>query len=456
MYASHPTIDIGFVSEVLVATGINKAEQLGKNAIIAESHAGERDPLPNSGSSIVLSYPNKLEAADALAPYQTEFVSLDRAKVRVHKTIKPNALVACNNIYGLSKALETRAGKATLIYTDPPYGTGMGFQSRSMQHAYDDHRDEATYVEFIRRRLILARELLAEDGSIYVHIGFQMVAELKLVLDEIFGRANFRNIIARRKCSSKNSTRKNYPNLLDFVLFYSKSKNYVWNQPTQEPTAEWLAREYPKRDNKGQYKLVPIHAPGTRNGATGEEWRGMMPPLGKHWQYVPSKLDELDAAGEIHWSKTGNPRRKVYLQADKGLPMTDYWPDFRDAHHQSIAISGYPTEKNLAMVKKIVSASSNPGDLVIDPFCGSGTTMHAADDLGREWIGFDQSLTAIETAAKRLRLGLEPMGDYLNERAPATPELFSKKRRNFELLFDEELVTLYPDDVARISSIHSG
>src|SRR5690606_8792432 len=124
----------------------------------------------------------------------------------------------------------------------------------------------------------------------------------------------------RRKCSSKNSTRNSYPNLLDFILYYTKSRNFTWNQPTEEPTAEWIQREYPKRDDKGQYKLVPVHAPGIRRGATGSEWRGMLPPPGKHWQYTPQKLDELDAAGEIHWSRNGNPRRKVYLQPDKGLP----------------------------------------------------------------------------------------------------------------------------------------
>lgn len=446
-----------YLQGLAMATGITKGEQVGKKAVSADSHVGEPDQLPPPGARAFLSYPNKLSESEILRPYPASFVVRKNESLQELLQIRPNALVACNNIYGLSKALATQQGKVTLIYADPPYATGMGFQSRSLQHAYDDHNDDASYIEFMRRRLILSRELLSDDGSIYVHIGHQMVAETKILLDEIFGPANFRNIISRRKCSSKNSTRNSYPNLLDFVLYYTKSKTFKWNQPTEEPTEEWLEREYPKLDKKGRYKLVPIHAPGKRNGATGAAWRGMLPPQGKHWQYTPERLDELDSNGDIHWSKNGNPRRKVYLQANKGLPLTDYWPNFRDAHHQSVAITGYPTEKNLAMVKKIVSASSEVGDVVMDPFCGSGTTLHAADEMGRRWLGFDQSLVAIETAVRRLTNGLKPMGDFVPTTGMRGEPLFpSEVTRDFEIIFDRQLATEHPTEVAKISSIHSG
>lgn len=436
-----------------MATGITKSERVGREAIIASTHTLEPNPLPPEGSRVTLNYPNKISENEALRPLDAEFVSIGPDGTETTcSSIEPNALVVCNNVYGLSKALQTMSGKVKLIYTDPPYGTGMGFHSRGLAHAYDDHMDEANYMEFIRRRMILCRELLSDDGSLYLHIGHQMVAELKLVLDEIFGRSNFRNLIARRKCSSKNSTRNSYPNLLDFILFYSKSKNYEFNQPTEEPTTEWLVKEYPKQDAKGRYKLVPVHAPGTRNGATGGEWRGMNPPPGKHWQYTPTKLDEFDAKGEIHWSKNGNPRRKVYLEPNKGLPLTDYWGGYRDAHHQSVAISGYPTEKNLEMVKQIVSAGSSEGDIVLDPFCGSGTTMHAADDLGRKWVGFDQSLTAAEATICRLRRGLSKMGDYLSEE-PDRRDLFGATRREFRLSVDKQFLDANREEVVRISKI---
>lgn len=242
--------------------------------------------------------------------------------------------------------------RATLIYMDPPYNTGMDFHSRGLRHAYKDDRSAAAYVEFMRRRLILARECLTDDGSIYVHIGHQMLAHLKIILDEVFGASNFRNIISRRKCSSKSFTSKQYANIQDYIPFYSKSARYRWNRPAMKPSAKWIAKEYPKADERGQYKLVPIHAPGTRRGETGLPWRGVNPPPGKHWQYTPSRLEELDRTGHIHWSRTGNPRRKVYLTDDKSVPLTDNWDGFRDAHHQSIAISGYPNERNFEPVEK--------------------------------------------------------------------------------------------------------
>lgn len=320
--------------------------------------------------------------------------------------------------------------KVKLIYLDPPYATGRGFASRGHEHAYaySDAMTDATYMEFMRRRLILMRELLDDDGSIYVHIGHQMLGETKLLLDEVFGRQNFVNLITRRKCSSKNFTRNQYANLHDYILFYGKGKNYIWNQPAKKPDPEWIAREYPKVDERGQYKLVPVHAPGVRNGETGGEWRGMKPPPGKHWQYRPSKLDEMDANGEIHWSKNGNPRRKVYLDSDKSVGYTDYWDEFRDAHHQAILVTGYPTEKNFDMMKLIVEASSRPGDLVLDPFCGSGSTLHAASATGRRWLGIDESFVAAKTVVKRLKMGRARMGDFVN-RPDDQPTLFDEPKK---------------------------
>lgn len=437
-----------------MATGLTKREKgARKNAVLIGSQHAAHAELPPENKEVTLCYDGKLSRAEVLnvEPCEVSELTTD-GNVRPRETIVANALVACNNYAGLAKLRETAAGKVRLIYTDPPYGTGFGFQSRSLVHAYDDHYDGAQYAEFMRRRIILCHELLADDGSLYMHIGYQMVAELKLILDEVFGRSNFRNLIARRKCSSKNSTKKSFPNLLDFVLFYTKSNNYVFNQPTQKADDDWLEKEYPKCDRKGRYKLVPIHAPGERNGATGLKWRGMSPPPGKHWQYTPDKLDAIDAAGEMHWSKNGNPRRKVYLEADKGVPLTDYWSGYRDAHHQSTQITGYPTEKNLDMVKMLVAAGSNRGDLVLDPFCGSGTTLHAADDLHRHWIGMDNSLSAIETSLIRLNHGLSKMGDYVLQPNAPRQDLFARKARNYRLLVDNEVMTTQAEEIERIAS----
>ena len=395
-----------------MATGITGREQRSEDAITAQVPHRDPHPLPTGQAEPFLAYDNRISEAEALEAIPVEF-SARKGSGWQDAALSANAFALCDNLAGLS-ALARSGQKARLIYLDPPYNTGMGFHSRDLQHAYKDSRSTAGYVEFMRRRLILMRECLANDGSIYIHIGHQMLAHLKVIMDEVFGARNFRNIISRRKCSSKNFTSNSYANIHDYLLFYTKSDDYVWNQPGQKPTEEWVNKEYTKVDARGRYKLVPVHAPGTRNGGTGLPWKGKNPPPGKHWQYAPSKLDELDEQGFIHWSKTGNPRRKVYLADDKLVPYTDQWDCFRDAHHQSIGITGYPTEKNIDMLRMIVGASSNPGDLVVDPFCGSGTTLAAADDLNRQFIGMDESFTAANATLNRLRFGVKPMGDYVD------------------------------------------
>ncbi|GAB4452462.1 MAG: hypothetical protein Fur0044_47560 [Anaerolineae bacterium] len=146
----------------------------------------------------------------------------------------------------------------------------------------------------------------------------------------------------------------------------------------------------------------------------------MNPPPGKHWQYPPKTLDEMDARGEIYWSPNGNPRRKVYLDESSGVPVQDIWLEFRDAHNQNIKITGYPTEKNPDLLARIIEASSNPGDLVLDCFAGSGTTLDVAARLGRRWIGIDNSPEAIKTTLRRFATGLERMGDFVAQR-PSNP-----------------------------------
>lgn len=312
-----------------------------------------------------------------------------------------------DNFLALSNLLnnESVKGKVKLIYIDPPYATNSVFMSKNQKDAYTDLLTGADYIEFMRERLVLLRELLAEDGSIYVHLDGNAVFEIKLILDEIFGAKNFRNFITRKKCNSKNYTRKTYGNISDYVLFYTKSDNYIWNRPFEEWDEDKILKEYPcvEKETGRRFKKVPIHAPGVRNGETGKIWRGMMPPKGKHWQYTPEKLDELDAKGEIYWSPTGNPRRKLYFDLSEGIPVQDIWLDYLDAYNQNIKVTGYPTEKNLSLLHRIIETSSNKGDLVLDCFCGSGTTLLASDMLSREWIGIDNSPLAIDTVIQRLR-----------------------------------------------------
>lgn len=327
------------------------------------------------------------------------------------------------------------AGKINLIYIDPPFATSSNFINRNQEHAYSDVLSGGEYVEFLRRRLIIMRELLSQAGSIYLHLDNKMAFTMKLIMDEIFGENNCLAFITRKKCSTKNYTKNTFGNVSDYVMFYSKTSSYVWNRPYSPWDTEKMVEQYPYVDSKTgrRYKKVPVHAPGTRNGETGKEWKGKMPPKGKHWQYTPEKLDEMDAAGGIYWSPTGNPRRMVFCDIEKGIPVQDIWLDYRDSINQAQKTTGYPTEKNHDMLKMIIEASSNPGDIVLDCFSGSGTTLGAAFELDRQWIGVDNSPESIKAILKRFTNGLEIYGDYVNNNSVKQCSLNLLPKCPFEL-----------------------
>ena len=322
-----------------------------------------------------------------------------------------NMLILGDNLPVLKALLlDSRVrGKVRLIYIDPPFGTGSTYRGKrhvsaglNDEIAYHDTPLSPEYLEFLRRRLMFLHDLLAEDGSIYVHIDVDAVHYVKVIMDEIFGIENFVNDIARVKCNPKNFERKAYGNIRDSILFYVKNYGkHIWNDPREPYTEEDIKKLFPKVDEDGRrYTTVPLHAPGeTRDGPTGQPWRGINPPPGRHWRYPPEVLDELDRKGLIEWSITGNPRLKIYADEyiKRGKRMQDVWLNYKDPVYPD-----YPTEKNLEMIMKIVEASSNPGDIVLDAFCGSGTLAVAAEKLNRRWICIDVSPVAVEVALKRI------------------------------------------------------
>lgn len=294
------------------------------------------------------------------------------------------------------------AGKVRLVYIDPPFATGRVFaQERGEgELAYDDALVGEAFLAFLKERLVVLRDLLADDGSIYVHIDLKVGHKVRALLDQVFGEERFVNQITRVKCNPKNFARSAYGNVCDLVLFYSKGAARVWNDARESMPEADLERLFPRVDEQGRrYTTTPLHAPGvTRNGPTGRPWKGLRPPAGRHWRYDPAMLSRLDQAGRIERSSSGNPRLKIFAEdvASRGKKRQDVW-EFKDPPYPK-----YPTEKNLEMLKVIVAASSRPGDLVLDAFCGSGTTLLAAHQLARRWLGIDASPTAIEVARERL------------------------------------------------------
>ena len=321
-----------------------------------------------------------------------------------------NKLIAGDNFRVMKLLLQNGyKGKVDLICIDPPFATNTVFRieegrantismSNRSEIAYQDTLTGDAFLAFMRDRLLLARELLSDNGSIYLHIDYKIGHYVKVLMDEIFGDANFRNDIARIKCNPKNFNRRAYGNVKDLILFYSKTSKPVWNNPMVPYTKDEIEKLYPKKDANGRpYTTLPLHAPGeTLNGKTAQAFKGMLPPKGRHWRSSPEELEELDRKGLIEWSKTNNPRRIIYADEKEGKKIQDIW-EFKDPQYPS-----YPTEKNLEMLKRIVKISSNKDSLVLDFFCGSGTTLIACELLGRRWIGIDKSEKAIGVARNRL------------------------------------------------------
>ncbi|MBI3793372.1 MAG: site-specific DNA-methyltransferase [Nitrospinae bacterium] len=302
-------------------------------------------------------------------------------------------------------------GKVRLVYIDPPYGTKQDFtfsgdrfatisRVNGGKVAYQDTLTGEDYLKFLSGRLIRIREIMADDGVIYLHIDSKTGHYVKVLMDKIFGQNNFINDITRIKCNPKNFSRKGFGNIKDMVLLYSKSNNYLWNDARQKIEIGDNDRRFRSTDKDGRkYTTTPLHAPGeTTNGATGKRWKGKLPPAGRHWRYAPSTLDDLNERGVIEWSSTGNPRKKIYAEdvMKSGVKLQDVWV-YKDPQNPT-----YPTEKNLDMLKMIISTSSNVGDVVLDAFCGSGSTLFAAQELRRSWIGIDSSKQAIAICKKRL------------------------------------------------------
>ncbi|GAB1366861.1 hypothetical protein MASR1M36_17320 [Candidatus Cloacimonadaceae bacterium] len=322
-----------------------------------------------------------------------------------------NLLIHSENLAALNDLLLNKklAGRIDLVYIDPPFSTGSVFSitngraatissSKAGEVAYRDLITGNDFICFLKERLVLLWQLLSRQGSIYVHIDYKVGHYVKILMDEIFGPANFRNDITRIKCNPKNFKRIGYGNIKDMILFYTKSAKPIWNEPYQDYTDEDLRVLFPKVSKDGRrYTTVPLHAPGeTISGDSNKPFRGMNPPIGRHWRTDVAAMELWDAQGRIEWSKTGNPRKIIYADEQIGKRRQDIW-DFKDPQYPD-----YPTEKNLDLLELIIKTSSNEGSTVLDCFCGSGTTLLAAQKNNRNWIGIDQSDLAIKAIRNKL------------------------------------------------------
>ena len=266
--------------------------------------------------------------------------------------------------------------------------------------------DMLAYLTMMCNRLLELHRVLKPTGSLYLHCDPTASHYLKLVLDGVFGKESYRSEVIWKRTSAHSSANRFGP-VHDTIFFYAKSNQCCWNPQFQPYDETYLSEFYTHVDSDGRrWRRSDLTGAGTRNGETGLVWRGIeVTKKGRHWAQPPSELDKLDKAGKIHWPAKdgGMPMLKRYLDEQSGVPLQDVWIDINPMHNLSDERLGYPTQKPLALLERIIRASSNEGDVVLDPFCGCGTAVHAAEKLSRRWVGIDITHLSIGLIERRMK-----------------------------------------------------
>ena len=262
------------------------------------------------------------------------------------------------------------------------------------------------YLVMMTARLVELQRVLKLAGCLYLHCDPTASHYLKIILDTIFGPQNFRNEIVWQRTSAHANVIQKFGAVHDLLLVYSKSKTYTWNQLYLPYTDEYINTFFDSVDNNNRRYARRDLTASMQRASSGQlyTWKGITPPPSRCWSMTKDKMDKLDAQGRIHWPKKsgGMPRLKLYPEDLSGIPMQDIWSDIKPIHNISTERLGYPTQKPMALLERIIQASSTPGDLVLDPFCGCGTAIAAAEKLNRSWIGIDITHLAISLIKYRM------------------------------------------------------
>jgi DNA modification methylase len=278
--------------------------------------------------------------------------------------------------------------------------------------------DMMAYLVMMAPRLVELKRVLKVTGSIYLHCDPTASHYLKLLMDAIFGPQYFQSEIIWKRTSAHSSA-KRYGPVHDTLLFYSRTETFTWNQVYQPYDQHYVDEFYTHYDEDGRrWRRSDLTGAGVRHGETGLPWRGIeVTPKGRHWFVPPKELDKLDAAGKIHWpaKETGVPMLKRYADEQPGVPLQDIFTDIPPMHNLSTERLGYPTQKPEALLERILKASSNEDETILDPFCGCGTAIAVAQRLNRRWIGIDITHLAINLIKQRLRDTFGPEVDKTYE-----------------------------------------
>lgn len=299
-----------------------------------------------------------------------------------------NMLIHGDNLLALKALQHEYSGKIKCIYIDPPYNTGSAFKH------YDDDVEHSIWLSLIRDRLHLLRDLLSDDGYIFVQIDNYEMAYLKVLLDEVFGRNNFVNdIVWKRKGGSVNPRNK-LNNNTDYILLYQKSDRAELNliyTLDDEDTQAYIKKRFNSVDENGRrYQASPIISP-SYSPTLIYEYKGYQPPA-NGWSLSREKMEQFDREGRLYFpeDKTKRIRRKQFLDEYKGQPIGNLWTDIYVINSMSSERVGFDGgQKPEKLIQRIIEMGSKPGDIVLDSFLGSGTTAAVAHKMGRKWIGIE-------------------------------------------------------------------
>ncbi len=342
----------------------------------------------------------------------------------------------------LSVMRETPTGSVQLVYMDPPFYSGRDYEVRLAQgsqvaafrdtwaaaetagnlaqlsehlepsaarrvqgliEALDSKNSISAYLSSLALRVGQAHRLLAETGTLFLHCDSSASHYLKVIVDAIFGYSNFRNQIVWKRTNSHGGSRRFGP-IHDVILFYSKSSKYSWTPQRVPYSDEYLRKFFIHADGRGTYQAITCTGPGSRLGTRAHyEWKGVWPPSGRHWAWTIEEMERLHADDRLIYSKSGVPRLKKYAHESDGVVLQDLWNDVPALSANSSERVGYDTQKPLALLERIIVAVTSVGDIVLDPYAGTGTTAVAAERLGRGWAIGDASVLAGSVALSRIR-----------------------------------------------------
>jgi site-specific DNA-methyltransferase (adenine-specific) len=323
---------------------------------------------------------------------------------------KPSALVDTRVIYcgdNLEQLKKLPEGCVDLIYIDPPFNSNRNYEvfwgeTKEKRSFEDRHASTQAYIEFMRPRCVELHRVLKQTGSFYYHCDWHASHYVKQMLDQIFGENQFHTEIIWKRTNAKGLAFKSFPNNHDSVFFYCKTDEYTFNRQYLPNDEEYVKNfyKYVEPETERKYQLADLTNPNKDRPNLTYEFLGVK----RVWRWTKERMQEAYNKGLIVQSSAGSvPRLKRYLDEQEGIPVDSVWSDVPPIQSQSDERLGYPTQKPLALLDRIIKASSNENDIVLDAFCGCGTALVAAENFGRQWIGIDVSPTACRVMAKRLR-----------------------------------------------------